>query len=105
MSPRNLDKFIAEKGSLMTTNLTSFRNNASSNMRKAAETVFGFPGISSSPSAFVDGRCVCACVEFLHVCSVEFLHVCVPRTRCACCSDEKRPVGEGPRAHQRYVLP
>ena len=56
VSPRNLDKFIAEKASIMTTSLTSFRNNASSNMRKAAEVVFGFIGISSSHSAFVDGR-------------------------------------------------
>ena len=60
---------MAEKGPIMTTSLTSFRNNASSNMRKAAEAVFGFPGISSSPSAFVDGRCVGVhCVVFLRVC-------------------------------------
>ena len=56
MSPRNLEKFIAEKGSIMTAGLTSYRNNASSHMRKAAEQVYGFTGISSSPSAFVDGR-------------------------------------------------
>ena len=55
VSPRNLDKFLAETASKMTTSLTQFRNNSSSKMRTVAASVFGFAGISSSPSAFVDG--------------------------------------------------
>ena len=56
VSPRNLDKFLAETASKMTTSLTQFRNNSASKMRMAAASVYGFAGISSSPSAFVDGR-------------------------------------------------
>ena len=56
VSPRNLDKFMAETASKMTSSLTQFRNNSASKMRMAAGSVFGFAGISSSPSAFVDGR-------------------------------------------------
>ena len=55
VSPKNLDKFMAETASKMTSSLTQFRNNASSKMRIAAASVYGFTGISSSPSAFVDG--------------------------------------------------